>query len=288
MPGRPVRGRTAAVAVTLAVLAVPALGGPATAAQAAGGTTTVLPVTVARSGITGVPAHLPGGEYTFRVSESGGGTLQLARLLGDYTAARLDRDLAAGFGKGDLKAVARVYANVVFEGGTGGQPHQTFTTFLTPGRYIYTDTNSSRPVTTFMVTEKGATAPDAPTVGPTVLGYEDPAHPDHFGFDVSGAFSQQGVLRFKAAGTDQPHFLAVAKLRKGATAHDCLMFSGPPGPDAPCALVLETGILSPGQAMVVPYRLTGPGRYLLACFLPDPSNGRLHAMLGMFTVVAVR
>ena len=51
----------------------------------------------------------------------------------------------------------------------------------------------------------------------------------------------------------------------------------------------RTGILSPGQAMVVPYHLAGPGRYLLACFLPDPgSHGQGHEMLGMTKVIDVR
>lgn len=260
----------------------------ATAGAAPPGVTSVLSVTVGATTITGVPARTPAGQYTFKVHEAAGGTLQLARLREGYTAAQLDRDIMAGFGGNDAGAVARIYRQVVFEGGTGGAPYQQFTTYLVAGRYVYFNSNSLDPVRTFTVGTAGATPPAPPSVGVTITGFEDAADPGRFGFEVSGTLAVRGQLRFKAAGGDEPHFLAVFKLAAGKSGMDCLAFQGPPGPQAPCQEVFSTGIVSPGQAMVLPYRLDGPGRYLLACFLPDPEQGMDHASLGMMKVVQVR
>lgn len=259
----------------------------APAGASAPGTTTVLHASVGPHVIRGIPTSMPAGEYTFKVHETGSAALQLGRLRDGYSRAELNRDLVAGFGSGDRAAIDRIYQQVVFEGGTGGAPDQQFTTYLTPGHYVYLNSDSLDPVRTVEVTDAGKTAPAPPSVGVTVTGGEDPSHPGHFRFDVSGQLAPSGQLRLKATGTDEPHLLDVFKLKPGATAMDCLHADGPSGPQAPCAEVFTTGILSPGQAMVLPYHLDGPGRYLLACFLPDPDQGMDHASLGMYKVVQV-
>ncbi|HEU0104099.1 MAG TPA: hypothetical protein VFR07_17425 [Mycobacteriales bacterium] len=270
----------------MAALATVALGLPAQAAQAVGGKTTVLQVKVAGAAISGIPKRMPGGEYTFKATQTGGGQLQLGRLRNGYTAANFVRD----FNAADPAAFTRLYAGTVFEGGTGFAPRGQFTAFLTPGTYLYASLGAEKleRVGTVVVTEAGKTAPDPPRVDVTVVGYEDHAMPHHFGWDVKGVFARQGKLRFKAAGTHQPHFIIMFKLKGGASVEDCFGFQGPPA-DAPCFPVLDTGVLSPNEAMVVPYALPSAGRYFLACFLPDPGAGmKDHATLGMTKVVNVR
>ncbi len=283
MPSRLLR---VLAALGLLLAANVAGSGRAVAAPSGTGGTTVLHIEVSAAGTTGLPSRLPAGEYTFLVHQPGVRNLQLGRFRGDYTAAQLDADISQGFAGGDMAALGRIYADVVFEGGTGSAPN-TFTTYLEPGRYFYLDSSGPTPVVEFAVTAAGRTAPDPPRAGVTVTGLELARDPGRFAFDIAGTFARSGVLRFAVTGPDEPHFVSINKLRPGATAQECMDDAGPPGPQAPCREVFTTGLVSPRQSMYMPYSLAGAGRYLLVCFLPDPASGESHAALGMTRLVTV-
>lgn len=252
-----------------------------TAASAAGGTTRVLDVTVTQDGVQGLPASIPGGEYTFEATQAGGAVLQLGRLRNGYTLAAARKDFLAAFGQNDLAATSRLFAGIAFEGGTSRGAHRTFTAYLTPGAYFTLGNDGS--LAPFTVTTKGATPADPPTAGPTVVAEKVGSSPDRFAFHVQGPVTRSGTLRFKALSGDQPHFLGVAKLAPGASDMDCLS-----GSKDACTFLFDSGVVSPGQAMVFPYALPGAGRYLFACFIPDPmAGGQPHALLGLHKVVTV-
>ena len=46
-------------------------------------------------------------------------------------------------------------------------------------------------------------------------------------------------------------------------------------------------VLSPAASQEVTYVGQGPGTYLLACFMPDPQTGKVHAEEGMVKQVHV-
>ena len=265
-----------------AALATAVLALPVHAAQAATSTTTVLHVGVSRAAITGIPQRMPAGQYTFRAEQAAGAELQLARLRDGYTPTEFAHDHDSGND-------ARLDAQAVFEGGTTSGPRAQLTAFLAPGTYVYADLGPDPlgQVQTVVVTEAGRTAPDPPRVDATVVAYEDPARPHHYGWDVKGAVARAGSMRFKAAGTDQPQTLSVFTLDGSTSPELCLDFDGPPW-QAPCSELFTTGQLSPGQAMVLPYALPRAGRYFLASSTYDDSTGTQVARLGAVRVFTVR
>jgi hypothetical protein len=85
-----------------------------------------------------------------------------------------------------------------------------------------------------------------------------------------------------------PHFVSIAKLAKGKTMKDFrawleeLKKGNETPPPVNFDVSLDTGVISTGQSMEVPYRLPR-GRYVLTCWWSDPDMGGMpHAMMGMY------
>jgi len=238
-----------------------------------------------KSGISGVPASIPAGQYTFNfVTTVPGGGLQLARIGSDYSIGQAMKDAAVVFGPPGpafAAAVHRFYSRLALLGGLGGSG--SYSTYLSPGNYVALDTNSNK-FEPFKVTFAKA-LPNYPK--PTIqfagiMGTKNGM--DHFEWHIRGEFAKSGVLRFVAANGDDPHFLAMFFLHPGKTEQQCISYQGAPA-GAPCDQVVNTGIVSPLNAMTMSYSFPHAGTYIVVCFMPDDTTGMPHAQLGMATKI---
>jgi hypothetical protein len=234
--------------------------------------------------ITGMPASLPAGQYTFKLTAASG-SVQLVRLAPGYTVQAALNDAGLAFGdasKPGFKAAAeRLYSLAHFLGGVSGV--MSFSTYLIPGRYIAVDTNVATPKPVEFTVTPRAVGPNFPAVNVAFGGYMSMSGgQESFGWAVLGRLQRSGTLRFTTLNGDEPHFLVLAKLKAGKTAQQCFSFSGDPSsPASPCSEVLSTSLVSTNEAMTMPYALPGAGNYVIACFVTNPDTGKPHALLGM-------
>jgi len=274
--------------LTATVLGAGALvaGGTAIAAPGASAAIAVnrLTVTESASGLTGLPATLSAGEYDVKFSTSAPSTqgvfFQFIRLRAGYGREQMLSDLLADFTGNSTEAQrVRLYARAVFSGGSG-DPADRFATYLTPGRYVVGDFAAGHFQDLTVTADGGSTSGRVPSPSGEITAIQDGS--GMFNFAVSGTLRHDAPLRFSNS-TDQPHFLFVAKLAAGATAKRCILAG------KGCQPQYDSGAISKDHAEVIPaaaMHLT-PGRYAIACFIPEAHTGTPHAFMGMYREITV-
>ena len=245
-----------------------------------------LTVTDAKAGITGIPSSIPAGQYNLNLKTTlPDGNIQLAKIGSDYSVQQLFADVPVVFGPpsaGFKAAAERFYSRTEFLGGR--TLSGSYSTFLTPGNYIVTDTDTGK-YTPFTVTAAAVVAnyPAANLDIGGLMGMKNGK--DTFSWVVSGNYAKSGVLKFSALNGDEPHFLAVSILHPGKTIAQCAAYQGT-GP-APCDELLTTGLISPLTSMTIPYHFAKAGTYVIACFVPDADTGMPHAEMGMVATLTL-
>ena len=145
-----------------------------------------------------------------------------------------------------------------------------------------------QPFSVGAATETAAQAPDA---GTTVKAAD-------FSFDLE-KLPAAGVLEVKNVSKGQVHELNVFRLADGATQDDLLAYLSPPEPDSesssepapatgPPPFTAVGGVqgLMPGASQLLSLELTS-GTYVIACFVPDPVDGKPHADKGMIKTLTI-
>jgi hypothetical protein len=112
---------------------------------------------------------------------------------------------------------------------------------------------------------------DVPTVGLVDYGFELPA----------GGLAS-GTYRVENQSVGQPHELVVARVNDGSTYEEAAAALTATAPAGPPPITELDGVtaLSPGEHGVIDLELA-PGTYVLACYLPDASDGVPHVAKGM-------
>jgi hypothetical protein len=123
-------------------------------------------------------------------------------------------------------------------------------------------------------------------------------------FVVPNSFSSGPQTWHLVTTGEQIHHLILSRVPDGTTEDDVIelagMFMGPPAsPEAGASPMAEPALgfedledvyaslpLSSGQFNVVEVDLA-PGTYALICFLPDPTSGMPHVMMGMVEIIVV-
>lgn len=280
--------RIAALGVSVILLAAGTLtggtagaAGPAAARETAAGTVSVS-ITAAHN-VT-MPATLQPGVNEFRVTtEAKSSGFQLVQLAAGYTLDEAIADID-GFDKGKLKPLKRFEANTTLLGGVNVRPGKVgkLAVNLPVGSYYAADIERNRPSAFTAFTVAGADTGASMPAGSTIKAVKSTSW-------AKGpkSIARRGMLTFENR-TDQNHFVALAKLRKGKTAKDFAAWidalmegeEGPPPVDFRVAF--DSGLVSPGQTVATNYKLP-KGDYILACFWPDASMGGMpHAFMGMY------
>ena len=100
---------------------------------------------------------------------------------------------------------------------------------------------------------------------------------------------RKGTLTFKNRSTSN-HFVAMAKMNKGATLADVKEFlmteEGKPPVDFRYAI--DSAAISPGHDVAFDYKLPA-GTYVMLCFWQDADMGGMpHALMGMVRTIKLR
>ena len=275
--------KSALRSVAIGATAITACGVMATAATAApsAGSGKSLNVRETKSALTGIPKTLSAGQYNvhFQGPASSQGTFfQFIRLSKGYSQQQMLGDLQADFtGKSTRAQRTRLYSKAFFAGGSS-MPTDSYSAYLAPGSYVVGDFINGK-IQTLTVT-KGS-GPATPAAGGTIKAVT--MQDGMLMFDVAGAIPHGKALKFVNT-TDQPHFISLAKLQKGATAKGCVMAG------KGCAPGYNSGTISKGESEVISASVLGltPGKYVVACYIPDVKTGAPHAMMGMYKEFTVK
>jgi hypothetical protein len=246
----------------------------------------------AKGNLSGLPTTTAAGTYDITATSTAKApySVQLVRMAPGYSVKTLFGDVAASIeaDKPNDSATARLYAKATFVGGPGGLGTQHAVVYLPQGNYVYVNSDvQGQPTPHPFTVTSGASAPQLPTSSAaTVTAEGDMA--GMFTFAVGGSLGAKGMLTFANKSQDNAHFLVIEKVKAGKTAKACEAYNGDPSaPKSPCTEVFDGSIVSPGSAEQVSYAGQGPGTYLLACFMPDPKTGKVHAEEGMIKQVQV-
>lgn len=239
-------------------------------------------VTASGVRLTGVKG-LHAGRARLVVKGKGDTTATFGTLPAGYSWAAFTKDLLAGFGKNDAKAIKRIYAKADALGGLA--PGESGTIVLPhPGRYFaftFGDKGPSEPAW-FTVGAKRASR--TPHVDGRIVATNGPA------WSGSASMPATGTLLFKnVATTNVLHFVELQRVKEGTTVDEVLAtFQGPESQGPPPWFLrgsLMADVLSPGRSMTVDYDLP-PGQYVVLCFMPDPNmHGTPHAFMGMIEMI---
>ena len=275
--------KSALRSVAIGAAAITACGVMATAATAApgAGSGKSLNVRETKSALTGIPKSLSAGQYNvhFQGPASGNGIFfQFIRLSKGYSQQQMLGDLQADFtGKSTRAQRTRLYSRAFFAGGSS-MPTDSYSAYLAPGSYVVGDFINGK-IQALTVT-KGS-GPATPSAGGTIKAVT--MKDGMLAFDVAGAIPHGKALKF-VNNTDQPHFISLAKLQKGGTAKGCVMAG------KGCAPGYNSGTISKGESEVISASALGltPGKYVVACYIPDVKTGAPHAMMGMYKEFTVK
>jgi hypothetical protein len=238
-----------------------------------------------------MPDVLRPGVHRFVVRSAKTSSFQIVKPRAGYTKREVSRDVAAMFG--DPKVLKRFERNVRLMGGIPsrhGEPGIMWAR-LHGGHYWVVDTNDS--------TMTPADITDLRVRGRSIGG--------RLGGDATlrainevdfakrpSSIARAGRLQLRNDSADN-HFWEIAKLQPGKTVKDFRAWingamngeQAPPPLDEK-ARSIDSGLLSPGEAMSLRYRLT-PGRYVLVCWWPDADMDNMpHAFMGMYRGLRVR
>lgn len=221
--------------------------------------------------------------YTMFDLRTRGGTaaVQLLRLRHGYTLREFRRDI----GSESLGAVRRIDRKVAFYGGMPvsrrGASH--FGAWLDPGRYFLWDFDHPR-----LGRLRVQGGPERRSL-PRTTGSVDMVmvHGKHR-FHTPRRLPRSGWLRQKNR-TDEPHFMAMIKVKRSTTRKQVRDAFAGKGPENPAWLLREypgTFVVSPGRTVV--WRYSYPrGKYLEVCFWPSDEDGTPHAEMGMWNFVTM-
>jgi hypothetical protein len=240
---------------------------------------------------SGIPTSLAAGTYDIGATSAAAAPydVQIARMAPGYSLKSLFGDVAAGVeaNKPNKAAVARLYAKATFVGGPAGVGAQHAMVFLPQGNYVYVNSDlQGQPTPHPFTVTAGATTAQVTKSTATVTAQGDMA--GKFTFVINGSLGAKGTLTFANKSQDNAHFLVIEKVKAGKTAKACEAYQGDPSaPKSPCTVVFEGSIVSQAGSEQATYAGQGPGTYLLACFMPDPKTGKVHAEEGMIKQVQV-
>jgi hypothetical protein len=206
--------------------------------------------------------------------------LQVVRLRSGYSLQQFGTDVNEGLNKGDIKAIRRVDARAVFEGGAEAHTKPGYMTVpLKAHTYFLLDIdgNSVRRLTVTGDFQQRPAAKAHSTI--TAFSY---------GFGVNGTLPHQGWIRERNV-SDQPHFFVFNRVKADTTyreVRDYFMGGGQGAPSFALRANISSGVITPytGQQF---YLDLPAGRYVVACFWPDDDTGMPHAMMGMFKLITL-
>jgi hypothetical protein len=217
------------------------------------------------------------GRIVFKVvTGKGDHTLQIARLRNGYTLQQAGADLNKAF-SGDIKAIRRVDANIVFRGGAEARPNKpgAMAVGLPAGQFVFIDQNSNA-FTMVKVVGKATPRQTLPNRSQIAL--------FTYGFDTMPTAIPHSGWTLVTNRSDQPHFLEIQHVKWTTTGADVRrLFRG--GKDTISLPGRTTmGVLTQGQHEAFRYDLPR-GKYLIACFWPDRFTGMPHAFMGMWKLI---
>jgi hypothetical protein len=210
--------------------------------------------------------------------------IQLQQLADGYTPNDYKADADKAFGQGNLRALARIYENVDFQGGATATEDRDARFAVTLRRGTYIVTSGEATFTRLHVSGAkvdGAIDPDA--VIRAVTSDDGMQH-----FRSKSELPHRGWLKFRNAAS-QPHFVLLQQVAKGTTRSDVNEYFQSGSQDDPPwirAAFDETGLVSPDRTLYYHYRLPR-GRYLVICFMPDLETGAPHGVMGMFRLITL-
>lgn len=107
-------------------------------------------------------------------------------------------------------------------------------------------------------------------------------------FGVPETIESGSTYRVVNDGT-QVHEIGLASVVDDATVNDVLDFlsgEAPEGTPSPITDLSGIGWISPGESQTFTIDVP-PGRYVFACYIPDPNDGLPHFMKGMLSIVEI-
>jgi hypothetical protein len=290
--------RVSVVITAVALLTLAACGSSSKSSSGGSGATTTTPAKT-RPHVTidaydygfKLPAQMPAGWVDVTLHNTGKQGHQIAfAKLGSTTLAAFK----TAAGATNVKALK----NVQFVGGpNNAEPGEsvTATIHLEPGEYgvacfIPAADGKAHAAHGMVGKVDVVQTADSVETAPTVDGGSIDL--SEFTFLPDASFKGTGNVEIKNVGT-QVHELIIVKEASGRSLADVKAFfltpPGTPPPAGPPPFTSAGGIvgLGPGQTMYQQMALT-PGKYVFACFFPDPTKGDIpHALEGMlkeFTV----
>jgi hypothetical protein len=238
-----------------------------------------------------MPGRLRPGVHRYVIRSAKTSSFQIVKPRAGYTKRELSRDVAAMFG--DPKILKRFERNVRLMGGIPSRPGQPGIMWarLGAGHYWVVDTNDRE-------TTPGDLA-DLRVGGPSIGGRLGGAATLRAVNEVDFAkrprsIAGAGRLQLRNDSVDN-HFWEIVKLQRGKTIDDFRAWikgvqngEEAPPPINEKARSIDSGVVSPGEAMSLRYRLS-PGRYVVVCWWSDADMDNMpHAFMGMYRGLRVR
>ena len=271
-------GRTLLIGTLLgapAALGIGSLRGPAHSAAAAA------TLTLSLSHLT-MPASLPAGTLTVRVlnDTKGDGEASFASLNKGLTEKQALATIADGSDAGFLKTSR----SFTFVGGAGSLPsgaQATVTVSMAPGRYAVVNGDARTPVVKFFTVapNAGGTAAATTPAGAYAVQMAD------FYFAGLPKALHAGPTTFTTINNGPSlHHMLLIRLDKGKTMADVMKALGSNQQPGWAHNAGGMDLVSPGHSASITLTLV-PGRYLVACFVPDLHTHKPHAMEGMSAII---
>jgi hypothetical protein len=281
-------GATTITGAAATATATTATAAAATAAAAGGAPTVHVRIDAQRQ--VSMPDRLRPGVHRFVVRSAKGSSFQIVRARAGYTKREVSRDVGAMFG--DPKVLKRFERNVRLFGGVPSLPGQPGVMWakLPAGHYWVVDTNDREmtPGDIFDLRVGGR------SIGGRLGGTATLRAINEVDFAKRPrAIEGSGRLLLRNDSVDN-HFFEIAKLQRGKTVQDFRAWikGAQNGEQAPPPIndkvrSIDSGVISPGLAMSIPYDLPR-GRYVVVCWWPDADMGGMpHAFMGMYRGVRV-
>ncbi len=242
-------------------------------------------VVVNRDRTLTMPGTIRPGLTNFRITSRRAASFQLLQPAPGYTPREAARDANAAFTKNNLKALRRFEANTTLLGGVDTRPDKPtrMSVKLPRGSYWALDVSAPLldPAKAFAFTVSGT------SVGGRNTGRIIRAVDSTKWGRLSQHLPTQGRIWFQNRSTEN-HFIVLAKLAKGKTMADFRRWvqqtkqGQQVAPPVSMRGGLDTGVISSGKSMSLPYRLAA-GDYVLMCFWPDADmGGTPHVLMGMY------
>jgi hypothetical protein len=238
-----------------------------------------------------MPSHLRPGVHRFVIRSAKTSSFQIIKARAGYTKRELAHDVGVMFN--DVKAFKRFERNVRLFGGVPsrhGEPG-VMRVRLRPGHYWVADTNDSKTTPADLADLQVGGDRTGGRIGGTAtlraINEVDFAKRPR-------SIASKGLLRLRNDSVDN-HFFEIAKLAPGKTMKDFRAWikgvqqgeQAPPPIDEK-ARSIDSGVISPGLAMSMPYHLS-PGRYVVICWWSDADMDLMpHAFMGMYRGLRVR